>query len=237
MDASRTCAFAVALLLALPVATGARAQSQAPTKKGNDAAIQRQAEQIRRLTEAQQRLQADNSNLAARQSVLEEDLAAAKTARDRTAADRRQLEARLATARRELEASEAKAARLEGELGQARGEQQRLGERQAATEQSLAALREQTGALQAALRAREASLAQSLASDERRGSELARCREHNGALALLSSELLTAIDRGGLGIALLGAEPFSGFKRVRIESLIQDYRDRIADHRLAEPKR
>jgi chromosome segregation ATPase len=235
MDILRIAPPVATLLAAIAVATAAGAQT--PPKKGNDAAIQRQAEQIRRLTESQQRLQAENSNLAARQSVLEDDLKVANAARERLNADRRQVDARLATARRDLEASEAKAARLGAELDQARAERQRLGDRQAATEQALAALREQAGTLQATLRARDASLAQSVASDERRSGELGQCREHNRELAQLSAELLAAIDRGGLGSALVGTEPFSGFKRVRIESLIQDYRDRVADNRISEPKR
>jgi chromosome segregation ATPase len=235
MDVRRFAAPAGAFLAAFALA--APAAAQAPPKKGNDAAIQRQAEQIRRLTEAQQKLQAENSNLAARQSVLEDDLKAAAAVRDRLAADRRRDDGRLATVRRDLESSEAKAARLATELEEARRDLQRTGERLAAGEQALAAQREQAGTLSATLRARDSALAQLTASDARRGADLAQCRDHNRELARLSSDLIDAIERGGMGEALVATAPFSGYKRVRIETLVQDYRDRVAEQRVTDPKR
>ena len=204
----------------------------------------RQAEQFRRMQQAQAtlqkevaRLSGENSNLAAQKSSLEEDLKAAQTARDRLGAAQKQGDQRLAATKRDLDASEAKASAAATELEQMRRELQRLTERQATTEQALAAQKEQSGTLQATLRTRDEALARSTASDQARAGELAQCRGDNTALSTIASDLLTAIDRAGVGQALLGTEPFSGFKRVRIEALIQDYRDKIDDRRLGSGPR
>ena len=213
------------LLLAVCVPTVSFAQQ----KKGNDAAIQRQAEQIRRLSESQQTLQAENSNLAAQKMSLEEDL---KAGRDRLEAAKRQGDTRVAALRRELQDGNARAAALGTELEQARRDLARQNERLAATEQQLAATRDQAGTLQASVRARDESLVRSRASEESRLADLQQCRDHNGALASLAGDLLSAIDRGGLGGALVGTQPFDGFKRIHIETLIRGYRDQVADNRV-----
>ena len=213
------------LLLAVCVPTVSFAQQ----KKGNDAAIQRQAEQIRRLSESQQTLQAENSNLAAQKMSLEEDL---KAGRDRLEAAKRQGDTRVAALRRELQDGNARAAALGTEIEQARRDLARQNERLAATEQQLAAIRDQAGTLQAAVRARDESLVRSRASEESRLADLQQCRDHNGALASLAGDLLSAIDRGGLGGALVGTQPFDGFKRIHIETLIRGYRDQVADNRV-----
>ena len=213
------------LLLAVCVPTVSFAQQ----KKGNDAAIQRQAEQIRRLSESQQTLQAENSNLAAQKMSLEEDL---KAGRDRLEAAKRQGDTRVAALRRELQDGNARAAALGTELEQARRDLARQNERLAATEQQLAAIRDQAGTLQESVRARDESLVRSRASEESRLADLQQCRDHNGALASLAGDLLSAIDRGGLGGALVGTQPFDGFKRIHIETLIRGYRDQVADNRV-----
>lgn len=219
------------LLLAVCVPTVSFAQQ----KKGNDAAIQRQAEQIRRLSESQQTLQAENSNLAAQKMSLEEEL---KAGRDRLEAAKRQGDTRVAALRRELQQEgNARVAALGTELEQARRDLARQNERLAATEQQLAALREQAGTLQASLRGRDESLVRSRASEESRLADLQQCRDHNGALASLAGDLLTAIDRGGLGGALVGTQPFDGFKRIHIETLIRGYRDQVADNRVGPAAR
>jgi chromosome segregation ATPase len=219
------------LLVAACLPAAASAQQQ---KKGNEAAIQRQADQIRRLTESQQSLQAENSNLAAQKMSLEEDL---KAGRDRLEAAKRQGDTRVAALRREVQDGTARAAALGTELDQARRDLARQNERLAATEQQLAALRDQAGTLQTSLRARDETLVRARASEESRVADLQQCRDHNAALASLAGDLLSAIDRGGLGGALVGTQPFDGFKRIHIETLIRGYRDQVADNRVAPAAR
>lgn len=223
---------AAALLLAAScVPSSASAQQQ---KKGNEAAIQRQADQIRRLTEAQQQLQGENSNLAAQKASLEDDL---KATREKLDAAQRQNDSRLAAARRDLKGSDAKAAALAAELEQARRELARQAERLAATEQQVGVLREQAGGLTVALRTRDEALARSRAAEESRTGDLMQCRDHNHVIASLAADMLSAIDRAQLGDALVGSAPFDGYKRVHVEVLIRRYREQIADHRVVPASR
>ena len=51
----------------------------------------------------------------------------------------------------------------------------------------------------------------------------------NLALYKLANEILTRYERFGLGDALAAKEPFTGVSRVKLENLVQDYQDKIAD--------
>lgn len=51
----------------------------------------------------------------------------------------------------------------------------------------------------------------------------------NLALYKLANEILTRYERFGLGDALAAKEPFTGISRVKLENLVQDYQDKIAD--------
>jgi chromosome segregation ATPase len=54
----------------------------------------------------------------------------------------------------------------------------------------------------------------------------------NLALFKLANEILTRYERFGLGDALAAKEPFTGITRVKLENLVQDYQDKIADQRV-----
>ncbi|MDR1283955.1 MAG: phage major capsid protein [Opitutaceae bacterium] len=55
----------------------------------------------------------------------------------------------------------------------------------------------------------------------------------NVALVRLSQEILTRLERFGLGDALTAREPFVRTKRVELQTLVQDYADRITDNKAA----
>ena len=48
----------------------------------------------------------------------------------------------------------------------------------------------------------------------------------------LGNEILTRYEKFGLGEALAAKEPFTGITRVKLENLVQDYQDKIADQRV-----
>ena len=58
-----------------------------------------------------------------------------------------------------------------------------------------------------------------------------------------ANEILTRYEKFGLGEALSAKEPFTGIARVKLESQVQDYQDKIADERvkpeneLSKPKK
>ena len=52
----------------------------------------------------------------------------------------------------------------------------------------------------------------------------------NLELYKLGGEVLTRYEKFGLGDALAAREPFTGIARVKLETLVQDYKDRLADN-------
>ena len=62
--------------------------------------------------------------------------------------------------------------------------------------------------------------------------KLADRESKNLALFKLANEILKRYERFGLGDALAAKEPFTGVARVKLENLVQDYQDKLADQRV-----
>lgn len=62
--------------------------------------------------------------------------------------------------------------------------------------------------------------------------KLADREAKNLALFKLANEILKRYERFGLGDALAAKEPFTGISRVKLENLVQDYQDKLADQRV-----
>jgi chromosome segregation ATPase len=54
----------------------------------------------------------------------------------------------------------------------------------------------------------------------------------NLALFNLGNEILTRYEKYGLGEALAAKEPFTGLTRIKLQELVQDYKDKISDLRI-----
>ena len=54
----------------------------------------------------------------------------------------------------------------------------------------------------------------------------------NAALFNVGNEILTRYEHFGLGDALAAKEPFVGITRAKLETLVQDYRDKLADQKI-----
>jgi chromosome segregation ATPase len=54
----------------------------------------------------------------------------------------------------------------------------------------------------------------------------------NLQLYALANEILTRYEKFGLGDALGAKEPFTGLSRVKLQELVQDYKNKIEDHRV-----
>lgn len=61
---------------------------------------------------------------------------------------------------------------------------------------------------------------------------LTRCVKHNARLSVLSEELVMAFENKGVGASIMQAEPLTGLKKVEVEKLVQQYRDRIDNDNL-----
>jgi chromosome segregation ATPase len=58
--------------------------------------------------------------------------------------------------------------------------------------------------------------------------------EKNRELFKLGNEILTRYEKFGMGDALAAREPFTGIARVKLENLVQDYGDKLAEQRVKQ---
>jgi len=63
------------------------------------------------------------------------------------------------------------------------------------------------------------------------GQELTSCRKMNADLYQTGTDLLEAYDKKGIWQSLLEEEPVTGFNRVDVENIIEEYRHRMAQQR------
>ena len=211
-------AVAISLLGPAPV------HAQSGSKKA-DPGMARQAEAIRSLQASQAQLKAENAKLLADKTAADDARASLER---RLAADRDRVQAQ---SRRQVGEKESTIARLERELAQARKEAADTGERLKEADGQRQAESMRTQQAMARIKEQEALLAQGATDSRDLAGRLTACRGNNIALSGITSDLLTAIDRGGYGDALIRTEPFSGYKRVRVENLLQEYRDKVDDQR------
>lgn len=112
---------------------------------------------------------------------------------------------------------------------------------------AVAALQQQNGALQTGLQKwqsgyqQAADLARAKDSESRQlggqltqqSSRLQACTAANGKLIAVANDILHLYRTQSFRSLLVGSyEPLLGFKKVELENLVQDYEDKIEDHRL-----
>ena len=218
------------LMRAAPIALAISLLGPAPVfaqsgAKKPDPGMARQAEAIRSLQASQAQLKAENAKLLADKAAADDARAALER---RLSSDRDRVQAQ---SRRQVGEKESTIARLERELAQARKEAADTGERLKQAEGQRQAESMRTQEALARIKDQEALLAQGATDSRDLAGRLTACRGNNIALSGITSDLLTAIERGGYADALVRTEPFSGFKRVRVETLLQEYRDKVDDQR------
>ncbi len=122
-----------------------------------------------------------------------------------------------ATNKEQLDALIAKVGEQEKELNDTK---ESLGKWKTACDQ-LSAAAKKSESERANLASESVILKRKLDDRERKNLELFR----------LANEILTRYEKFGLGEALAAREPFTGITRVKLENLVQDYHDKIADQR------
>jgi chromosome segregation ATPase len=74
---------------------------------------------------------------------------------------------------------------------------------------------------------------QSLKAELKRQEQmLARCNANNTELCVLVDELLAKYESKGVVTSILQKEPFTQFEKAEVEKVVQEYRDKKADHSL-----
>jgi len=57
-------------------------------------------------------------------------------------------------------------------------------------------------------------------------------QSRNAAMFKVGNEILTRFEKFGLGTAIVAREPFVGLTRVKLQNLMQDYADKLADQKI-----
>lgn len=196
------------LALALLTASGGLASADQDTETRLREALRTATGQLRALEDERAALQARISVAEKERDALKAQVAATKD--------------QLAAARKETAAEAGKVAELETRAGEQAGALDRmqgvLGQCRSANDKAISlgkSLEEEGRRLSAEL-------------DGQRGRADA-CEAKNIALYRVGSEILDAYAGVGLGDVVATREPFLGLKRVELENLVQDYRDKLAD--------
>jgi chromosome segregation ATPase len=168
-------------------------------------------ETVRTLTLRLRSAETERNNLLSDKAQLEQEkktlTAKVETLTKQAAADKEK-----------LDSLTAKASDQEKELLQTK---ESLGKWKAAYEQIAAGAQKSE--------AERSKLAQESIALKRKLEDLER---KNLALFKVGNEILTRYEKFGLGEALAAREPFTGVTRAKLESLVQDYHDKLADQRI-----
>ena len=169
---------------------------------------------------------------------------AASEAQRRVAMIKQQLQAEKA----ELQVSfEKEKSELKGKMEQSEKAGNTLKRRNAELTQELEALRKEKAELEAVKLSTETTLAEAQrdlkSNDEQRkelskslvqrDQSLASCNEKNARLHDFGLDLVKICEKPSLYKAALRSEPFTQIKRVELENILQDYRDKLDEQRVS----
>ena len=200
----------------------------AGTAAGQDASKSqaREREMLRRAQAAQKQAEEQSAALGQEKSRIAAELATVKDATSKAEAAAARERKRGVELQRSLDGAKAEREKLEAERN---AHQTRAADLDA----QLRKVKEELAAARAALAEGGQSLDRTRAdlAGERR--ELAACVEKNATLAAISEDLLDRYRKVGVWDALRRREPFTGERRVEVENLIEDARDRVAASRVS----
>jgi chromosome segregation ATPase len=205
----------IALLSAVLLAAySPQAVAQAARSGGNAGA---------QMMQQLQQLAAERTSLQAENARLKRELETLRKERDALSGGREALD-------RRARASEAVAARSAAEREDLARELERQKSRM---EELIAKFRETAEAL----RDTENEHTEARQTLARRDADLATCVDRNTALYALNGEILDRLERRGFWSNLAAAEPFTRLKRVQLENLADEYRQKAEDQRIPENQR
>lgn len=201
--------FAVLALLALGAVSGAQAQTQ---RSGGAAANTQALMQLQQISAERTALQAENAKLKGELAKASQERDSLKDAQETIMKRGRGAEAELARVVSDR-------ARLEGDLAQQKDRVQELASRLRDAAGSLREVEMDNDTTKRSLSARE--------------QEMHACVDRNAKLYELNGQVLSRFERLGLWSAVAGHEPFTKLKRIQLENLADDFRNRADEQRLA----
>ena len=179
-------------------------------------------------------VRADDARLKETLRVLTQRLRAAETERNNLISDKAQFEQEKKTLTAKVEALTKQAAADKEQIDTLTAKTDAQGKELADTRDALAkwkAAHEQVLTEAKKIESERARLAGEAAVLKRTVEDRER---KNRELYRLGNEILTRYEKFGLGEALTAREPFTGITRVKLENLVQDYQDKLADQRVKQ---
>lgn len=202
-----------AMACVVAVASGDVAQAQTARSGGNASA--QLVQQMQQLASERTALQAENEKLKSELAEVKKDRDALKAGQQAVATRARDVAAALAHSNTQRETTDQ-------ELTQTKAKMQELIGKFRETIQKLRETETES-----------VTAKQSLAT---RDHELSVCVDRNVALYHLNDEVLTRLEKGqGVFTRVAQVEPFTKIKRVQLENLVDDYRARAKDQKVAPP--
>lgn len=221
-NAFRSKALSIGLILALGVI--APTIDAADNKKAS-----REREALRRAQQQLQLLQQEKSALAQRESTLTAELEDAKQRAGALGATVEKAEAR-------SQSSIAEAARLRKELASVSADRDAIRQRLTDAEAKIAATAAAHAQSDAQLKLAQRSAEQLKHDGEQKAQAIQSCENKNRKLYQLNVELVNRFNNRTAFDALLEAEPFTQLKRVEIENLLEEYRDKVDAERVVKER-
>ena len=173
------------------------------------------------LMQQMQQLASERTSLQAENAKLKKDLEDLRKDRDALKTQQQVLDRRAKTSELSLK-----------QVMEHRGSSdQELAQMKEKTQQLVAKFKETLGNLRE-IETRNTATQQTLATREH---ELKSCVDHNTALYALNQEVLTRLEHQSMWSRVAQTEPFTRIKRVQLENLVDEYKSRADEQRVATP--
>jgi chromosome segregation ATPase len=206
--------FNIAALLSVALSMCAAENGYTQTARSGGGASAQLMQQMQQLASERTSLQAENAKLKKDLEDLRKDRDALKNGQQ--AVDRRAKSAEVS---------------LEESVARSQSEGQELAQSKEKLQQLVGKFRETLQTLRD-VEAEQTTAKQTLAVRDR---ELKSCVDHNIALYKLNQEVLTHLEKQTVWSRVAQAEPFTKIKRVQLENLVDEYKDRADEQRVAPP--
>jgi chromosome segregation ATPase len=185
-----------------------------------------------REKEAARRAQMQLQQVQSQLSALEQEKLTLGSERDKAQKEAKGAKGKIGKLEKDLSQEKLKAEQLLKDLEGVKQELATTQTRLAETETKLTDTGKTLAQTQMTLARTEADKRQLESIKTRNEREIASCEDKNLKLYQTGRELMTRFEKKSCGEVLAQKEPFTGLKRVEIENLLEEYRDKLDDQKL-----
>jgi chromosome segregation ATPase len=185
---------------------------------------------LRRAQEGQRKAEQEKAAVAAERDTLQQE-------KEKLEAEVKSLGARVQTAQAALARSKKELETAGAALDAAKKNESDLSKALADAREQIAAAKTAHEATGKTLAARDGELKQLTSAHERSTQRVKLLEERNAKLYQLGLDLIGRFENRGLWETVRGSEPFTRLKRVELENLMEDYRDKLRSERASPATR